>query len=493
MRAMWGWALFCLGGWGCGGAPGLETSSLESEPAELSALACSPSGAERVKIVVPAGTPESPFFVVTPEGIRDVQGKAYFSVNFRDGSATLWRSQGTDASTVVVKSFSATTPARNVFSLAPLGSRLLFQVHTPETGLEPWITDGTDAGTHLVKDVTPGTESSSFSQVSVFGGAATFFNSREVMTPPRTQVELWRSDGTSGGTTLLVNFGVLATLLPQYVRTTSSHLFFLSSPDEGTALWRTNGTTGGTAFVKRLDAGEVRVVDVNVTEDGATGLFTLQDGPNTEVWKSNGTAAGTVRLETFGRAMRMSGSLGTSVYLTSADPVTQRMGLYRVALAGGGKTTITYLANPFASQPDALPYLQQFTRSGGKLYFAVAIGTSGPTARVVRLWVTDGTAANTRQLPSELSVSGDFNSDVYPLAGGGVIFAGADAPGNFTNPWVTRGTAATTAELTTEPPVLTSSPWAFSRVGNLIYFAARDEETFRYQLWAVPANVTCTP
>ncbi|NTX35511.1 MULTISPECIES: hypothetical protein [unclassified Myxococcus] len=492
MRAKYGLAVFCLGGWGCGGAPELEPSPLESQPSQVATLACSPEGARRVKVVVPPGTPQSPTFTPMPTGIRDVQGTAYFSVNLRDGSATLWKSQGTEASTAPVKAFSATSPGRNISSLSSLDSRFLFQVYTEEYGREPWITDGTEAGTQVLKDLTPGSAGSALSQFASYGTFVTFFRTWQVMDPPRLQVELWRTDGSAEGTTQLVNLGVLSTLSPSYVRTSSAHLFFLSSPEHGTALWRTNGTSGGTVFVKRLDANVVPVVDVGITEDGSTGLFTLRDGVNTEVWKSDGTASGTVRLESFGREMRMLGSLGAHVYLTNADPVTQRMGLYRVAQAGGGKATVTVLENPYADQEAAFPSLQSFTRSGGKLYFAVAISTPGPAYRVVKLWVTDGTATQTRSMPGSLSVSDEFSSSVHPIDGGGVIFAGADSAGSYTNPWVSYGTNATTAEVTATPSLVTSSPERFARVGGSIYFTAMDD-TGWYQLWAAPANVSCTP
>ncbi|NTX08755.1 hypothetical protein [Myxococcus sp. CA040A] len=492
MRVKSGLALCCLGWLGCGDAPLDATSREEPALAQVTAQVCS-GLAQRVKIVVPPGTPESPAFIVAPSGLVDVQGTLYFGVNFQDGRATLWRSQGTDASTVPVKSFPATTPARNR-ELGPLvatGNKLFFRVWNADTGLEPWISDGTEVGTHLVKDVTPGPGDSQMSLVTAQSGAVTFFLSVPLSSPPRTQVELWRSNGTAAGTVQVVNFGTEASLSSQSMRVGNALLFFLSQPDGGTTLWRTDGTAGGTAFVKRLDSGVVPVGDVGSTEDGGRALFTLHDGANTEVWKTNGTAAGTVRLETFGKSMRMLGSLGGFVYLTNADPATQRLGLYRVALAGGGKATITQLPNPFANQPDALPFLQEVARSNGKLYFSVAISSPSPSPRTVRLWVTDGTAAQTRQLPGFLSVSDEYISPVFATGASAVLFSAAPLTA-FTNLWVTRGTDATTAEVTTSPPLETSSPFGFARSGTRVFYAARDD-TSRYQLWAVPANISCTP
>ncbi len=68
------------------------------------------------------------------------------------------------------------------------------------------------------------------------------------------------------------------------------------------------------------------------------------------------------------------------------------------------------------------------------------------------LWVTDGTAAGTR----ELSVSGSYANGLFAnvsaapditVIGGTALFAGEDASGNI-NLWVTDGTSAGTSELT---------------------------------------------
>lgn len=494
MNARHGCALLGLLLVGCGQGIGEEPTATALVSKQVSTQACTPGVAERVKVVIPPGTNPSPFNGPFPESLVDVQGTLFFAVNFNDGRSILWKSNGTESGTVPVKAFEATTPARrrDLSGLVAAGRGVFFQMWSPDTGNELWVSDGTEGGTHLVKDLMPGAEDSRLAHVTGLGGIVAFFRLIEVMSPPRTQVELWRSDGTSAGTVRVANFGVLASLQERDLKVDGALLFFLSDPSSGTALWRTNGTTSGTALVKRLDAGVVPVVDVSVLEGGEPGLFTLRDGPNTEVWKTNGTTGGTVRLDAFGKDVRMIGALSSGVYLTYPDPATRRMSLYRLSLGGGGKTTVAVLANPYVDLPDSDPYLQTSVVSGGKVYFSVAISSGGPSPRTVGLWVTDGTAAQTRQLPGFLSTSDMYWSPLYATGSGGVLFSAAPSNLSTTRPWVTRGTVATTAPVTQRVMQTASSPAEYTRSGSKIFFRANDE-TAAAQLWAVPANIACTP
>lgn len=477
-------ALMCLGLMGC-----VEP---DAAPDTVKAQACAPGVAQRVKVVMPPGD-DPPWDEPAPENLVDAQGTLYFAVNFRDGRSALWRSDGSDAGTFPVKSFPAVTPRRNrgLGALVPVGSQVFFQVWNPDTGNELWVSDGTEAGTRLVADLMPGAADSSLPLPTALGGALSFFRLNPVAAG--TQVELWRSDGTVSGTVQVVNFGVLAALQGQGLRVDNALLFFLAGPGSGTALWRTDGTASGTSFIKRLDAAVVQPGDVRSADSGAPGLFTLFDGPNTEVWKTDGSPAGTVRLDTFGRGMRLLGALGSSVYLTSADDTTRRMGLYRLSLAGGGKATVKVLPNPYAGQEGTTPYLQNTASSLGRLYFSVAIGSPypGPSALRVGLWVTDGTTANTVQLPVELSISEYYWSPLYATGMGAVLFGGATSATAYNEPWVTRGTAMSTGQAA-DIAVGGSSPQGFTRVGERVYFSAKDD-TFEPQLWSLPADLACPP
>ncbi|MCE9672851.1 hypothetical protein LY474_34100 [Myxococcus stipitatus] len=457
----------------------------------VTAQACAPGVARRVKVVVSPGTPESPNFPVGPESLEDVNGTLFFAVNFRDGRGELWRSDGTEAGTGVVKDFPAAPVSwgLGVTGLVAVGSRVFFQAETAGTGNELWVSDGTEQGTHLVSDLMPGPGNSRLSLATNLGAGLTFF--RTVTEPTPTGVELWSSDGSAEGTVRLASFGAVAALDGASLRVGDALLFFLSQPD-GTFLWRTDGTAEGTRVVERLDAGAVRVGDARDPVSGGPGLFTLLDTSGTEVWRTDGTEAGTVRLETFGRPMmRLLGALGTSVVLAEEDGVAQRLYLRRVALSGGGKALITSLDNPYAGQPDAYPYIQHIAHAGDRVFFSLAIGSPGPSPRMVRLWVTDGLAEGTRQLPGVLSTSDESWSQVASM-GTGSVFFGASRSGGGTEPWVSHGTDETTGQLADANPTSGSTPGGFTRVGTHVFFGARDD-TGHNQLWVAPADAVCPP
>jgi ELWxxDGT repeat protein len=117
--------------------------------------------------------------------------------------AELWRSDGTDDGTYMVKdiregslgSLGAGTSAAEVFFPVGDGSQVMFQAHDGIHGLEWYITDGTEPGTMLVADINPG----------ISGGLTGYYLATDgkiyfTATAPGAQRELWVSNGTAEGT-----------------------------------------------------------------------------------------------------------------------------------------------------------------------------------------------------------------------------------------------------------------------------------------------------
>src|SRR5262245_55295805 len=73
-----------------------------------------------------------------------------------------------------------------------------FTGFTLEPGTELWKSDGTETGTVLVKDVRPGPESSSASRLTVVGDTLLFYANDGIH-----GAELWKTDGTETGTVLV--------------------------------------------------------------------------------------------------------------------------------------------------------------------------------------------------------------------------------------------------------------------------------------------------
>ena len=91
-----------------------------------------------------------------------------------------------------------TTPERggsNPAQLTVVGDVTFFVATTPTTGAELWKTDGTEAGTVLVKDIRGGRGGSDPTRLTNVGGTLFF-----VASDATSRAKLWASDGTAAGT-----------------------------------------------------------------------------------------------------------------------------------------------------------------------------------------------------------------------------------------------------------------------------------------------------
>jgi len=80
---------------------------------------------------------------------------------------------------------------------------LYFGQGFPETGYELWRSDGTEAGTFMIKDIWPGPDGQ-----GAFGPVVFDFNNVTFVNPNdgSNGIELWRTNGTWGGTDLVQDF-----------------------------------------------------------------------------------------------------------------------------------------------------------------------------------------------------------------------------------------------------------------------------------------------
>lgn len=116
-------------------------------------------------------------------------------------TAELWRTDGTQAGTVMVKQFGTFKHMSNVYQLAEVNGMLLLVVGDREHGIELWRSDGTAAGTALLKDIKPGPDSSHVRLSLKANGRVLLMADDGVH-----GYELWQTDGTTAGTRLVQDF-----------------------------------------------------------------------------------------------------------------------------------------------------------------------------------------------------------------------------------------------------------------------------------------------
>jgi ELWxxDGT repeat protein len=86
-----------------------------------------------------------------------------YDYNTKISTAQLWKTDGTDAGTTLVKDFPNASFPISYEKLQSINNTLYFQLTDPTYGTELWMSNGTETGTMMVADINPGLGSSNAS------------------------------------------------------------------------------------------------------------------------------------------------------------------------------------------------------------------------------------------------------------------------------------------------------------------------------------------
>jgi ELWxxDGT repeat protein len=198
------------------------------------------SGTQLVKDLDPMGMSTD-----GPVGMTNFNGQLYFLSDDPSNNLTaLWKSDGTDAGTVLVKDLSTVL---NEFdrllaeTVVVNGKLLLLAGGLSRSDYQLWQSDGTTDGTSLLRDFGPGVNTGGFTKLN---GAILFFSHPNCF-PCDSQ--LWRSDGTDAGTFVVeelprqVPYGFSVVNGTYYFETTN----LINPSTTDLELWKTDGTNAG--------------------------------------------------------------------------------------------------------------------------------------------------------------------------------------------------------------------------------------------------------
>jgi len=177
----------------------------------------------------------------------------------------LWKSDGTSAGTVRLKDIYPGNASSYPIDFTDINGTLYFTADDGSSGRELWKTDGTSGGTVLVKDIIPGSiggfsttgqwglQSYNFS-VAWVNGSTFYFTADNNPSASGDDIELWKSDGTSGGTMMLkdINPGQPGSWAQDFRNINGTIYFVANDGTTGRELWKSDGTTAGTQFVKDI-------------------------------------------------------------------------------------------------------------------------------------------------------------------------------------------------------------------------------------------------
>ncbi|WP_428656717.1 LamG-like jellyroll fold domain-containing protein [Runella sp.] len=377
----------------------------------------------------------------------------------------IWKSDGTVAGTVKIKSFdmgTTTMPSGNANGLTPYDIRdikfsndLVFFTMADATNskIDLWKTDGTEAGTVRLYEGCQ-------SQISSFNNYIYYFI-KGIPDPNfgSVQYTLRRHNGTSGG--FVKNLASTAAAnIPRFFGVVNNQLLFVAdgtivlngnNVNSGMELWKTDGTGAGTVIVKDINpevsnnfppgpfsSGKSSITYAN-QDNSLNGIikepalynrsiihnnilyFGADDGINgRELWKSDGTEAGTVLIKD---------------------------------LIPGTYTDIWGQTYPSGSDPYSFFVFQN------NLVFT----SWAPGSENIALYKSDGTNAGTSILKNYVRHGISYNYSVpvsYAVLNNNLYFSGKEQPnslihptynepftGNFNELWVSDGTPDGTKQL----------------------------------------------
>lgn len=426
----------------------------------------------------------------------------------------LWKSDGTQRGTAILANFdyASTVSASEFGGLIATDSYLYFFANTTLAGTELWRSDGTEKGTFLLKDLNKGTGSGIISnnfQAVEGAAAAIYFTARSSTTGTggggiSGSNELWLSDGTELGTTVLrPRVGTNnATAISALMAFKDKIYFTANLSATGSELWVTDGTDKNTAFFKEFGAGSIS----GPTFLGQYNLGTIATDrylyfvDARKLYRTDGTAAGTTLVKEI--------SSTNDIFAASAPPGLannfSRVGeiIYFIASNrasfGGTNTTpvgtlwrsdgtdagTEALTNNAVERPERLFQLKSSFLILGSLYGSQTIQLPQRA-----LWTSSVVEPTPSALSRAVGRSIDVGSDNTALNFNNNALFIAQGPRQDFYVWRTDGTAAATDTLASLNPV--TATYLCGIVNNqLLYYANSTQPNVGWELFAAPIVIT---
>jgi ELWxxDGT repeat protein len=218
----------------------------------LTPLVVGAQGITLVKDLSPGGTSTE------VNEYKEYSGMLYFSTG-KSGTgstpikAALWRTDGSSAGTILLKSFYGDA----IYNLTEYGNKLYFFASDSIHGLELWTTDGTTMGTYMVRDINPNGSSISLNFNLALSSYIKILNNKMffIANDGTHCMELWVSDGTYSGTTLFIDLNTTPPTSPTNCNTpgaffesmmevSNNKLYFYGTTSLHPKIFTTDGING---------------------------------------------------------------------------------------------------------------------------------------------------------------------------------------------------------------------------------------------------------
>jgi ELWxxDGT repeat protein len=336
-------------------------------------------------------------------------------------------------------------------------------------GWELWKSDGTAGGTTLIKDIRPGRDNSQVGWLTYMGGGDIFFTADDGV----HGFELWKSDGTEAGTVMVKDIapGLTASTPGNLLNVNGTLFFTATTAASGTELWTSDGSDAGTVMVQDIYAGSTGSAPSQLINNNGTLFFRATTAASgAELWKSDGTSAGTVMIKEIynnnnnGVQNTAMAVLNGVVYFAGIT-ATSGMEIWKSDGTSGGTVMIQEITA--GSTGSAITGIKT---SGNYVYFNVGTGANAG------LWRTDGTGT---------AIGG---SGTVMIAG--TPSATLDVSGTLFFSIGTTLYSTTGSGFATVKTGLTMSAQNWASAGGSLYFPADDGTGSGQELWKSDGTTT---
>ncbi len=412
-----------------------------------------------------------------------ISGTKLFFIASDDINLGLWVTDGTSAGTTKLTPSSA--PLNSSFDIVSFNNKIYFTYNDGINGYELWVSDGTIAGTKLFKDINPGSAGSFPKNFTVANNKLFFITDIDQ--------KLFVCDGTPAGTTIIKNNGaIIFNGLSQFA-ILNNDIYFTSDNGTGTGygMWKSDGTAGGTVLVMPNIAssapGDYAVLNNTL-------FFSADDGVHgTELWTTNGTTAGTglvINLRADGNGIFYGGSplnmivYKNKVYFTASDDTHGAELFSSDGTAAGTQMVKDMQPGAEGSVP------QRSVIYNGNLYFSCYNGSAA-----TGLWTSDGSTAGTILIKQGGNGSPFLRDTRFaPVFNNKLYFIVNDL--QYYPLWVTDGSTAGTKQAvfqnTASPAFSTpiSGNFNFALYNSELYFAGTYVPTIGFSWGIEPTKIT---
>ena len=382
----------------------------------------------------------------------------------------------------MVKDINPGSPSSLNRFLLTNNNALFFDANNGVTGSELWKSDGTNAGTTIVKDIFSGSGSSLYTNTIPVSNNGILYFSADNGT---NGYELWKSDGTSNGTVMVKDINSIANFTsdPRELTNINGIIYFNATDGiNGYELYKSNGTATGTVMVKDIDPGSP---GTNASSGDPMGLINMNDvlffranDPvfGSELWKSDGTTAGTVMVKNINSNNSVLSGSSVPQFLTNvngtlffgADNGINGFELWKSDGTDAGTVMVKEIFPGNSSQFGYSSFINNLTNVNGTLFFSAADSLNNN-----ELWKSDGTAAGTVKVKEINSTNGSSPNGLTNI--NGTLYFSANDGINGIELWKSDGTESGTLMIKNlNPGALSSEPNSFTNINGTVYFTAND-------------------